>query len=192
MSLFIRSLGKLLYFTTQVKTMYSITQMETQFALVSLDGEVIITSSYINQLETFLASQEVVETLAPELEGFVHFDTGANCSCDPYGDIWINPEWVVSLQEETGIPLEVILQVIICHELGHAYLLEHELDASNEQAAWDIGEYLLRRIESPEAVLTLYKQFKDILLPTYKGDPKWSKWKKEKPKLVKEVIASLY
>jgi hypothetical protein len=169
--------------------MFSITKNGASFNLIN-DEEVIITSSLEN-LEALMGLQEQVESLAPELESFVHLDSESNCSCDGEGDIWVNPQWAIELAQNNNIPLDIILLIVLSHELGHAFMLWFELDASNEHAAWDIGEYLLRRIESPQEIFNLFFQFKEILLPTYKGDPKWKKWIKDKNKIVKEVISQL-
>jgi hypothetical protein len=159
--------------------MYTLKSKHSSYQLVSLAyDEVILETECLETANQFLFAKEIIELLAPELESNLFLDQEFNCSCDEYGDIWVNPNFILQLQELTGMSLELLLVIIIAHELGHALLLEADADSYNEVAAWLIGERLFLRLYGEED-LNSFIGIKDALLPTYEQDEKYLSWFEE-------------
>jgi len=159
--------------------MYTLKSKHCSYQLVSLAyDEVVLETECLETANQFLFAKEIVELLAPELESNLFLDLGNNCSCDDYGDIWINPSFIINLQELTGMSLELLLVIVIAHELGHAVLLEADADSYNEVAAWVIGERLFLRLYGEED-LDSFIGIKDALLPSYEQDENYLSWFKE-------------
>ena len=156
--------------------MYTLKREHESFRLVSfLDEEVVLETSDKGVAETFLEATSIVSQLAPELESSLYLDGGDNCACDEFGDIWINPQFVLEIQEVTGMSLDLLLEIVVSHELGHAFLLEAEADSWNEVAAWLIGERLFLRL-GKEADLEYFRGIQEALLPTYESDEHYKSW----------------
>lgn len=162
--------------------MYTLRKDAEMFSLISSEGndvEVVYQSSSFEVIDTMLQAEETVAKLVPELECYVMYDVYGNCSCDEEGDIWIDPNFITELQSLSGTSLQLTLDIILCHELGHAVLLNLDLDASNEEAAWLIGEYLFNKLERDEVELQFFKDFHYNLLASYEANPKYKQWMAE-------------
>lgn len=159
--------------------MYTLKSKHSSYQLVSMVyDEVVLETQSLETAYQFLFAIEIVELLAPELESNLFLDLGFNCSCDEYGDIWINPSFILKLQELTGMSLELLLVIVIAHELGHAFLLEADANSFNEVAAWSIGEELFLRLYGDKELDT-FKGIRDALLPTYESDENYLSWFEE-------------
>jgi hypothetical protein len=138
-----------------------------------------------------LSALELVNLLAPELDSVLYLESLEDCYCDDLGDIWINPYFILELQELTGLTLRLLLEIVISHELGHAFLLKANVDSFNEVAAWLVGEAIFSRLGYGEFELRCFHAIRDAILPTYESDDRYESWFMEAEEIASEGLALL-
>jgi len=177
--------------------MYTLKKDADKFSLVGSwgdDVEVIYQSSSFEVIDIMLRAEERIAKFIPQMECYVYYDIHGNCSCDDEGNLWIDPQFITELQSLSGAPLQLTLDIILCHELGHAVLLNLKLDASNEVAAWVIGEYLFKQVERNEVELQYFRDFNYNLLASYEANPNYERWmadSEEMSSLALDLLKSL-
>lgn len=127
-----------------------------------------------------------LDKILERYEIHILIDEGENCSCDAYGDIWMNNSFIQEIASQMNISKKTVFNVLLSHEIGHSIQIYNGFKGDNEIVAWLIGRQLFKKVWGSINQDFLALEFE--CLRSYRCEESFSKWQAEVDKIHSEVM----